>query len=550
VAITLVLWCDPAMRRGMAVLATVVLLGAGLAGCNTAAPDPDAVTSSVAAMSDEELVGQVLMPYAYGQDATQVSAGAAKANQELAGVDTPAELVRKLHLGGVVLVGFEAGDPTAQDTANVADPQQVRKLTDGLQQAALQGGAKSRLLIATDQEFGVVTRVKTGVTLLPSAMAFGAANQPQLTEAAWKTAGTDLAAMGVNVDLAPVADVQGASNVIGSRSFGADPAVVASQTAAAVKGLQSAGVAATLKHFPGHGRPAADSHSELPLLQQSRADLEKVDLPPFAAGIEAGAKLVMSGHLDVHAIDPGVPASFSAKVLVDLLRNRMGFRGVVVTDALNMTPAQRGTPEQAAVAAFLAGNDLLLMPSAPLSAYNGILTAVKAGTITRERLRESVARILELKAGLSEQAPGLDVLTAAGHGDAVAQAAAAAITVLKGGCTGLTGPVTVTAAKGRDAARDRLTQALRDLGMSVGSAGKVIHLVGYGDTKADLDAKATVTVAMDTPYILAQAASPVRIATYSSSPLSMDALARFLAGKAQAAGRSPVAGNGLPRSAC
>jgi beta-N-acetylhexosaminidase len=550
VAITLVLWCDPAMRRGMAVLATVVLLGAGLVGCNTAAPDPDAVTSSVAAMSDEELVGQVLMPYAYGQDATQVSAGAAKANQELAGVDTPAELVRKLHLGGVVLVGFEAGDPTAQDTANVADPQQVRKLTDGLQQAALQGGAKSRLLIATDQEFGVVTRVKTGVTLLPSAMAFGAANQPQLTEAAWKTAGTDLAAMGVNVDFAPVADVQGASNVIGSRSFGADPAVVASQTAAAVKGLQSAGVAATLKHFPGHGRPAADSHSGLPLLQQSRADLEKVDLPPFTAGIEAGAKLVMSGHLDVHAIDPGVPASFSAKVLVDLLRKKMGFRGVVVTDALNMTPAQRGTPEQAAVAAFLAGNDLLLMPSAPLSAYNGILAAVKAGTITRERLRESVARILELKAGLSERAPGLDVLTAAGHGDGVARAAAAAITVLKGGCTGLTGPVTVTAAKGRNAARDRLVQALRDSGMSVGSAGKVIRLVGYGDTKADLDAKATVTVAMDTPYILAQAASPVRIATYSSSPLSMDALARFLAGKAQATGRSPVAVNGLSRNVC
>src|SRR4029079_17057856 len=104
--------------------------------------------------------------------------------------------VAKLHLGGVVLVGFGSGDPTAQDTANVADPKQVRKLTDGLQQAA----GKTPLLIGTDQEFGVVTRVKAGVTLLPSAMAFGAADKPELTEAAWKVAGTDLAAMGINVD--------------------------------------------------------------------------------------------------------------------------------------------------------------------------------------------------------------------------------------------------------------------------------------------------------------------------------------------------------------
>jgi len=541
------------MRRSLAgwTAALVVVLG----GCGTAAPDesrPSAAASKdpVAAMSDEELVGQVLMPYAYGQAATEVSAGAAKANQALAGVDTPAQLVEKLHLGGVVLVGFEAGDPTAQDTANVTDPKQVRALTDGLQRAAAQAGAKAPLLIATDQEFGVVTRVTSGVTLLPSAMAFGAADRPELTEAAWKVAGTDLSALGINVDFAPVADVQGASSVIGSRSFGSDPAVVARQTVAAVKGLQSAGVAATLKHFPGHGRPAADSHDGLPQLEQSLTDLERVDLAPFTAGIQAGARLVMSGHLDVRAVDPGVPASFSAKVLIDLLRTKLGFSGVVVTDALNMPPAQRGTPEEAAVEAFLAGNDLLLMPGAPLSAYNGILEAVRSGRIPRERLRQSVARILAVKAAVSGRAPGLEVLTADGRAQDVARVAAASVTVLKGECAGIAGPLTVTAANGRDAARDRLAQALRDRGVGVGPGGKVVHLVGYGDGKADLNAKATVTVAMDTPYILAQAASPVRMATYSSSPLSMEALAAVLAGKAKATGRSPVAVTGLARSSC
>jgi beta-N-acetylhexosaminidase len=524
-------------------------LALALGGCGSAAEhskDKDAAGGPVAKMSDEELVGQVLMPYAYGQDANQVSDGAAKANQSLAGVDTPAQMVTKLHLGGVVLVGFDAGDPTAQDAANVTDPKQVRKLTDGLQQAS----GKTPLLIATDQEFGVVTRIKSDVTLLPSAMAFGAADKPDLTEAAWKVAGTDLSAMGINVDLAPDADVQGASNVIGSRSFGSDPALVSRQTSAAVKGLQSAGVAATLKHFPGHGRPAADSHTDLPVLKQSLDDLEKTDLPPFTSGIQAGAKLVMSGHLDVRAIDPGVPASFSSKVLIDLLRKKLGYQGVIVTDALNMAPAQRGTPEEAAVSAFLAGNDLLLMPSSPLSAYNGILQAVKSGKITRERLRESVTRILAVKDAVTGQAPGPDVLAAAGHSENVARAAAASITVLKGACSAVSGPVTVTAANGRDAARSRLENDLRDLGVTIGPGGTIVHLVGYGDTKADLNPAATVTVAMDTPYILSQAKSPTRMATYSSSPLSMDALAKVLAGKAKAPGRSPVPVTGLARTSC
>ncbi|WP_290861446.1 glycoside hydrolase family 3 N-terminal domain-containing protein [Hamadaea sp.] len=550
------------MRRNAAAILTGCALA--LTACGTApatpesSPSPTTLAGRVALLSDEDLAGQVLMPYAYGQDATQVSAGAAKANQKMAGVRTPAELVAKLRLGGVILVGFEAGDPTAQDTANVDRPEQVRKFTAGLQAAAAKLPAGSPLLIGTDQEYGVVTRVKTGVTLLPSAMALGAANKPELTEAAWRTAGTELAAMGINVDFAPDADVQGESSVIGSRSFGSDSALVAEQAAAAVRGLQAAGVAATLKHFPGHGRPAADSHGDLPQLKQTRKELAEIDLPPFQAGIKAGAMLIMSGHLDVRAIDPGMPASFSAKVLDGVLRQELGFQGVVVTDALNMAPAERWPAGEAAVRALQAGNDLLLMPPDPVAAYNGILTALKTGKLSRDRLRESVTRIQTLKHAVADDdQPGLDVLAGQTHQAAVAAAASAAVTQLRGACGAalVTGPVGVTAAKGRESSRDHLVKALQAQGVRVeqrpATAGaQVVHLVGYGDTAGDLNAKATIAVAMDTPYILAKSPAPILLATYSSSPSSLDALAAVLAGKAKAEGRSPVAVNGLPRSSC
>ncbi|HEX6968569.1 MAG TPA: glycoside hydrolase family 3 N-terminal domain-containing protein [Micromonosporaceae bacterium] len=512
----------------------------------------------VATLEDEDLVGQVLMPYAYGASATEVTPASAAANRKLAGVDTPAEMVARYRLGGLILVGFSADDPTAanQVTSNVDSPAQVFDLTRGLQEAGrrLRAG-DAPLLIGTDQEFGMVTRIRQGVTVLPSAMAFGAAGDPALTEAAWYAAGTELAAVGVNVNFAPVADVLGAnSKVIGSRSFGADPAAVAGQVAAAVRGLQRAGVAATLKHFPGHGHTAVDSHHDLPVLAQDRAALTTDDLPPFTAGIEAGAWLVMSGHLDVRAIDPGRPATFSRKVLVDLLRGELGFTGVVVSDALNMAPAKRWTPGEAAVRALAAGNDLLLMPPDLAAAHEGLLTAVRDGRLPRQRLVEAATRVLTLKFRLAARpAPDLSVLADPDHRQAARRVAAAAITVLSGPCIGplVDGPVTVTAADGREQAASRLTAALRDVGIEVADRdGTVVHLVGAGDGPGDLREDAAVTVALDTPHLLARARSPVRIATYSASPASLAALAEVLAGRAKAVGRSPVPVPGLPATAC
>ncbi|MEU8025532.1 glycoside hydrolase family 3 protein [Micromonospora haikouensis] len=527
-------------------------------GAPTATADPAARAAAlVGTLADEDLVGQVLMPYAYGDNATKVSTGSAAGNRALAGVDTPAEMVAKYRLGGLILVGFSADDPTSgnQETTNVDNPQQVRELTTGLRDAAgkLPAGA-APLLIGTDQEYGVVTRITDGVTLLPSPLAAGAAGDPALTEAAWRAAGQELAAMGINLDFAPVADVLVTrSTVIGSRSFGADPKRASAQVAGAVRGLQGAGVAASVKHFPGHGLSAADSHEELPVVGQSRKVLDSTAFPPFSAGIDAGALAVMSAHLDVTAVDPGTPATFSHKLLTGVLRGQLGFKGVVITDGMNMAPAKRWSPGEAAVRALKAGNDLILMPPNVTQAYDGLLAALRDGSLPRARLVEAVTRVLTMKFTLAgTPAPAMSTLNDPEHRRAAEALAAGAVTVLRGSCTkGVAAPVTVTSSGGREKTRDLLTQALTAAGVKVvPSGGTRVHLVGYGDGSGDLAADAAVTVAMDTPYVLAKAKSPTLLATYSSSAASMTALANVLAGRARPTGRSPVPVSGLPATTC
>lgn len=530
------------------------------AGASASPPaDPAARAAAlVATLTDEDLVGQVLMPYIYGTDATSVSQASRSANQEYAKVSTPAEMISRYRLGGVILMSRQSDDPTAAttSTSNIQSPSQVRDLTTGLRAAAGESPAKVPPLIGIDQEFGTVTRIRDGVVQLPSALALGAGHDASVTERAWNAAGEELAALGVNVDFAPDADVLGgaAGGVIGSRSFGSDPSAVGAQVAAAVKGLSSAGVAATLKHFPGHGHTIADSHTDLPVLSQDLAAIETGDLPPFAAGMAAGAPLVMSGHLDVKAIDPGVPASFSSKILIDLLRGKLRFGGVVVTDALNMAPAKRWSPGDAAVKAIVAGNDLLLMPPNLAAAHAGLLAGVRSGALPKARLVEAVTRVLTLKFRLADvRRPEMSVVGGEEHQRRAGAAAAAAVTMLRGPCGGavVTGPIRVTTSGGRNQQRDWLREALRSRGATVvDSGGARVHLVGYGDAREDLADDASVTVAMDTPYSLASATSPYLLATYSSTKASMEALASVLLGKAGAPGRSPVEVPGLPRSTC
>ncbi|GAA1667496.1 glycoside hydrolase family 3 protein [Fodinicola feengrottensis] len=519
--------------------------------------DPDARAAAIASrLSDVDAVGQLLVPFVYGQDATSVSASTAKENNAKYGVATPAAVIAKYRLGGLMLVRQASDDPTADTnpTSNVTSPAQILRLTTGLQTAATKLPAGVPLLIGTDQEHGSVTRIRDGVTLLPAQMAFGAAGQPALTEAAAAVSGQELRALGLNADFAPDADVtEGADNtVIGSRSFGSDPTLVGEQVAAAVRGYSAAGIASTLKHFPGHGHTNVDSHEGLPILRQSKASLMANDVAPFQAGIAAGAPMIMSGHLDAEAIDPGTPATLSHKVLTDLLRNQLGFKGVIITDSMTMPPVTKKYGEgEAAVLAILAGNDMLLTPENLGVAQQALLAAIKSGRLPRAQVNASVTRIiaLKLKEGATAQ-PALSTVDIAAHQAPVDRAAAAGITLYKGNCSGplVSGPVAISG--GSSQARDALGKALESDGITTSATGTSrIFLTGYGDTKADLQA-ADVTVATDSPYLLGSARSKTLLATYGTAPASMRALAAVLAGKAKAPGQSPVKVTGLPATAC
>ncbi|WP_328298779.1 glycoside hydrolase family 3 protein [Streptomyces sp. NBC_00435] len=372
----------------------------------------------LARMSLAELVGQLFVSRAYGHSATDPDHEDAEQNRTLFGVRTAAELVSRYHLGGIVYFGW---------AHNTRTPRQIAELSAGLQRAAADCGAGVPLLLSTDQEHGAVARVGKPATLLPGAMALGALAQgsrepgaadsvPEASTAAARRAariaGAELAAMGIRHNYAPVADVNvdPANPVIGVRSFGADPHAVAALVAAQVRGYQGAGVAATVKHFPGHGDTGTDSHVGLPLMRHTRAQWEELDEPPFRAAVSAGVDVVMTAHIVFPALDPsGDPATLSRPIVTGILRERLGFRGVVVTDALDMAGVrQKYGDDRVPVLALKAGCDQLLNPPDLGLAYRSVLAAVDSGELTRARIEESVLRILELKArrGLFDEAAG------------------------------------------------------------------------------------------------------------------------------------------------
>jgi beta-N-acetylhexosaminidase len=347
-----------------------------------ATPQPGPVERVLSKMSVEQKVGQLFMPVVYGTSADTVSGE----NQARYGAQTPAKVIAKYHLGGVILF-----------PQNVKSVGQVVGLTNGLQRASKQ----VPLLIGTDQENGLVSRMSALMTDFPGAGEIGATGDPAYSRAVAKATGEELRALGVNLDFAPVADVNinPRNPIIGRRAFGKDPKRVATMVSAAVKGFADADVAATAKHFPGHGDTSVDSHTGLPVIKHTRAEWEKIDAPPFKAAIDAGVDAVMSAHIVFPKLDPsGDPATLSKPILTGLLREKLGFNGVVSTDALNMAGVrQKYNDGEIAVRAVLAGADILLMPNDLPKAYQAVLSAVKSGRISKQRLDQSVTRLLKLK---------------------------------------------------------------------------------------------------------------------------------------------------------
>jgi len=265
---------------------------------------------------------------------------------------------------------------------------------------ALQTRSRLPLLISADLEWGAGMRLRGG-TAFPMVMAVGATGQPRDAYAIGEAAALEGRAVGIHVNFAPDADLNNnpANPIINVRSFGENAQAVAGLVAQYVRGLQDHGMLATLKHFPGHGDTRVDSHIALPVVTADYAGLDSVELVPFRAGIRAGAGVVMSGHVAVPAVTGSTtPATLSPAVLTDLLRDSLRFDGLVVTDALTMGAivSQFG-PGEAAVQAFLAGSDLLLMPADPDSAVTALVAAVASGRVPSARLDASVRRVLAIK---------------------------------------------------------------------------------------------------------------------------------------------------------
>jgi beta-glucosidase-like glycosyl hydrolase len=243
-----------------------------------------------------------------------------------------------------------------------------------------------------------------GATRLPRAMAIGAAGDEQLAFEAGRITALEGRAMGIHVNFAPVADVNNNARnpVINTRSFGEDPARVGALVAAYVRGLQQAGMLATIKHFPGHGDTDTDSHLGLPLIARPRERLDAVELPPFRAGIGAGAGAVMVAHVELPALDSDTgPATFSRSIVTDLLRRELAFDGLIVTDAMKMDAIVKMMPPgDAAVRAVGAGADLVLDSPDPVAAFTALRAAAASGTIDKAQIDASVTRVLRAKARL------------------------------------------------------------------------------------------------------------------------------------------------------
>lgn len=394
-------------RRGLAAFLALWLLA--LTGCGapaagpapTARPAASAPTTAAptaapltaADLTLEEKVGQLFLvrPDALDPARTPQQIEDPDAAGATALTDAMRATLARIPVGGVVLFG-----------KNIADAGQLAAFT-----ADLQAAGRVPLLLAVDEEGGAVARLaNSGALDLPryeSAAAVGAEG-PEAVRTMYRTIGGYLRDFGFALDFAPVADVNTNPDnpVIGSRAFSADPQTAAACVRAAVEGLGEAGVLACLKHFPGHGDTAQDSHEEAAVTEKTLAALRSGEWAPFAAGIAAGAPLVMVGHITApNALPPAESdrlAGFSATVLNDWLRGELGFEGLVVTDSLAMgAVTRRYSPGEAALDALQAGADLLLMPADLEGAYTAVVQAVESGRWPESELDARVERILAAK---------------------------------------------------------------------------------------------------------------------------------------------------------
>lgn len=337
-------------------------------------------------MSTEEKVGQLIMIFAKAQSMN---------DRDPAWLELR-ESIRNYHVGGMVLT-VPASGPVLYKTQPLVAAELLNRL---------QSNSYLPLIFAADFERGASMRLN-GVTVFPHAMAFGATGKLENAELFGRITAEEARAIGVQWNFFPDADVNSnpANPIINTRSFGESPEQVSDYVAAYIRGAHAGGMLTTAKHFPGHGDTAADSHLGLAQVTGDRARLNAVELPPFRRAIDAGVDAIMVAHVTAPALDPEPHkiATTSSAVVTDLLRKEMGFKGIIVTDALGMgglTHLYAKGIGRASVDAFKAGSDMLIVPPDLDGSYRAMLRAVRSGEISHARLDESVRKVLELKASL------------------------------------------------------------------------------------------------------------------------------------------------------
>jgi beta-N-acetylhexosaminidase len=545
-----------------------------------------ALTALIRHMSVEERVGQLFVTYAYGESADTANAADIAQNRAFYGVDTPAQLVQKYHLGGVIYFAW---------SDNVNSPAQIAHLSNGLQHAAVGNGAHIPLLISTDQEMGTVVRVLAPAAQFPGNMPLGASRSTTDACNAATITGQELRAIGINQNYAPVSDVNvnPLNPVIGVRSFGSDPQLAASMASTQVRCYQGqGGVVSTAKHFPGHGDTDTDSHTGIPLITHTLDQWHAIDQPPFAADVAAGIDSIMTAHIVVPALDPsGDPATLSNPIITGILRNQMHYDGLVITDALGMQGVRdKYGDDRVPVLALKAGVDQLLKsPDGAFDLqYNAVLNAVRSGELTNRRIDDSVYRILRLKLKRGViTSPYVDESKVASRVGTPAHLAAAqqvtdhAITLVKndgavlplakntGKSVLVTGwGVSTTATIAGKIAGNGLTANVLQTGLTPTAAQiaaaaaaaathdytvVVTNRVWFHDATSDYTSqqalvrallatgKPVVMVAANVPYDIAYTPeAPVYLATYGYSAPTLDAFVRTLFGDLNPHGKLPV----------
>ncbi|OYO01361.1 glycoside hydrolase family 3 protein [Enemella evansiae] len=575
-------------RTLLAGLGATALAGSLCARQAYAAPPPGNpnaingwVNSTLARMTREQKIGQLFVQEVYGSDSETPD----QRNVANFGEAVPARIVEKYQLGGVIYFAW---------TDSFKNPQQVARLSNGLQQAALRSGGKVQipLQVATDQEQGVVTRFGPPATQFPGSMALGAGRSTADARVAAEITGAELRAVGINVDFAPCSDVNvnPLNPVIGVRSFGSNPAMVAEMVAAQIDGYQLDGkVSSSTKHFPGHGDTATDSHTGLPIITHTREQWEQIDAPPFRAAIARGVDMVMTAHLVMPAFDDsGDPATLSKPVITGLLRGELGYDGVVITDALTMQGVREKYGDaEVAVRALEAGVDQLLMCPAIQPAIAAINEALGSGRLTEADLDAKVRRILRMKfrRGMVAQ-PLADIAAINGIvGTAAHQATAAkvsdrTVTLVKNDAKALplkpagtsilvTGyGVSTTQVTADELTKRGATARAMQTGTSPSDAtiASVVAAAQSVDTVIVLTNKAwdtavtdktagqqklvkqllatgktIIVVAVRDPYDIAYFdQAPTYVATYSYSPVTPPSLVRVLTGEVNPQGKLPV----------